>query len=126
LPAVRWVSGTDIELIAVATGGRIVPRFEELENVKLGEAKFVREIQFGTSNERMLVIEDCKESKAVTILIRGGSNMIVAEAKRSIHDANCVVRNLIKCPRIVYGGGSCELACSIKVSDEADKISTVE
>ncbi|EGR32682.1 hypothetical protein IMG5_074360 [Ichthyophthirius multifiliis] len=126
LPAVRWVSGTDIELIAVATGGRIVPRFEELENVKLGEAKMVREIQFGTSNERMLVIEDCRESKAVTILIRGGSNMIVAEAKRSIHDANCVVRNLIKCPKIVYGGGSCELACSIKVNEEADKISTVE
>ena len=89
----------------------------------------------------MLIIEDCKESKAgiflfyknqninikiVTILIRGGSNMIVSEAKRSIHDANCVVRNLIKCPKVVYGGGSCELACSIAVNAEADKISSVE
>ena len=62
----------------------------------------------------------------VTILIRGGSNMIVSEAKRSIHDANCVIRNLIKCPRIVYGGGSAEIACSLAVNAEADKISTVE
>jgi len=44
LPAVRWVSGTDIELIAVATGGRIIPRFEEIEPKKLGHAKCVREI----------------------------------------------------------------------------------
>jgi len=44
LPAVRWVSGTDIELIAVATGGRIIPRFEELSTEKLGHAKVVREI----------------------------------------------------------------------------------
>jgi T-complex protein 1 subunit epsilon len=51
--------------------------------------------------------------KAVSILVRGGSQMIVAEATRSIHDALCVVRNLIKCNKIVYGGGSCELSCAI-------------
>jgi len=73
LPAVRWVSGTDIELIAVATGGRIIPRFEEITADKLGEAGIVREIQFGTGSERMLIIEECKCSKAVTVLIRGGS-----------------------------------------------------
>ena len=100
----------------MATGGRIIPRFEEIKAEKLGEAKCVKEIQFGTSNERMLVIEDCKCTKAVTILVRGGSNMIVEEAKRSLHDALCVVRNLLKCPRIVYGGGSAEIACSIAVS----------
>ena len=64
----------------------------------------------------MLVIEGCKLSKAVTILIRGGSSMIIDEAKRSIHDAICVVRNLIKNNRIVYGGGSSELAVSLHVS----------
>lgn len=52
--------------------------------------------------------------------------MIVSEAKRSMHDSLCVVRNLIKCPRIVYGGGSAEIACSLKVNMEADKISSVE
>lgn len=59
LPAVRWVSGTDIELIAMATGGRIIPRFEEIDPKKLGKASLIREMSFGTSNERMLVIEGC-------------------------------------------------------------------
>lgn len=47
LPAVRWVGGPEIELIAIATGGRIVPRFEELSPEKLGSAGLVREISFG-------------------------------------------------------------------------------
>ena len=64
----------------------------------------------------MLVIEDCKCSKAVTILIRGGSQMIVDEAKRSLHDALCVVRNLIRSNKIVYGGGATEIACSLAVA----------
>ncbi len=88
----------------------------------MGNAGCVREIQFGTSNERLLVIEDCKCSKAVTILVRGGSSMIVDEAIRSLHDALCVVRNLIKTPRIVFGGGAPELACNIAVSAAADHV----
>lgn len=44
MPAVRWISGTDIELIAMATGGRIIPRFQEIEPKKLGKAKLIREI----------------------------------------------------------------------------------
>ncbi|XP_065216496.1 T-complex protein 1 subunit epsilon [Planococcus citri] len=126
LPAVRWVGGPEIELIAIATGGRIVPRFEELTPEKLGFAGLVREISFGTTKDKMLVIEECKNSKAVTIFLRGGNRMIVEEAKRSIHDALCVVRNLVKDNRIVYGGGSCELSCSIATNQEADKISSLE
>ena len=96
LPAIRWVGGVELELIAIATGGRIVPRFQELSPEKLGTAGLVREVTFGTTKERMLVIEQCSCSNAVTILIRGGNKMIVDEAKRSLHDAMCVVRNLIK------------------------------
>merc|ERR1712136_6912 len=96
LPAVRWVGGPEIELIAIATGGRIVPRFCELTADKLGEAGIVRELSFGTTKDRMLVIEGCKNSKAVTIFLRGGNKMIVEEAKRSVHDALCVVRNLVR------------------------------
>jgi T-complex protein 1 subunit epsilon len=105
LPAVRWVGGVELELIAIATGGRIVPRFQELTSEKLGKAGLVREVSFGTTKDRMLVIEDCACSNAVTVLIRGGNKMIVEEAKRSLHDAMCVVRNLIKDNRVVYGGG---------------------
>jgi T-complex protein 1 subunit epsilon len=126
LPAVRWVGGPEIELIAIATGGRIVPRFQELSAEKLGTAGLVREISFGTTKDRMLVIEECLNSKAVTIFLRGGTKMIVDEAKRSMHDALCAVRNLVRDNRIVYGGGAAEIACSIAVGKEADKIKSIE
>lgn len=126
LPAVRWVGGPEIELIAIATGGRIVPRFSELSADKLGHAGSVRELSFGTTKDKMLIIEDCKNTRAVTIFIRGGNKMIVEEAKRSIHDALCVIRNLVRDNRIVYGGGAAEISCSLAVSAAADKISSVE
>jgi len=126
LPAIRWVGGVELELIAIATGARIVPRFEEATPEKLGKAGLVREISFGTTKERMLLIEQCANSKAVTILVRGGNKMVVEEAKRSIHDALCVTRNLIRNDSIVYGGGSVEIACSLAVHAAADKISTLE
>jgi T-complex protein 1 subunit epsilon len=126
LPAVRWVGGPEIELIAIATGGRIVPRFQELTPDKLGTAGLVREINFGTTKDRMLVIEECKNSKAVTIFLRGGTKMIIEEAKRSMHDALCAVRNLVRDNRVVYGGGAAEISCSLAVSKEADKIKSIE
>lgn len=126
LPAVRWVGGPEIELIAIATGGRIVPRFSELTSDKLGYAGIVRELTFGTTKDHMLVIEKCKNSRAVTIFIRGGNKMIIEEAKRALHDALCVVRNLIKDSRVVYGGGAAEISCSLAVSAAANNIASLE
>lgn len=74
----------------------------------------------------MLVIEECQNTRAVTVLIRGGNQMVTAEAKRSIHDALCVVRSLIQDSRIVYGGGAAEISCSLAVAREADQLSTLE
>ena len=76
LPAVRWVGGPEIELIAIATNGRIVPRFEDLTSDKLGRAGKVREMSFGTTREKMLVIEECANSRAVTVFIRGSNKMV--------------------------------------------------
>lgn len=121
LPAVRWVGGSEIELIAIATNGRIVPRFEDLNSEKLGFAGKVYEIEFGTTRDRMLVIEECANSRAVTCFIRGSNKMLVDEAKRALHDSLCVVRNLIRDSRVVYGGGAAEITCSLAVSEEADK-----
>merc|ERR1712062_866648 len=126
LPAVRWGGGPEIELIAIATGGRIVPRFQELSGDKLGTAGLVRELSFGTTKDKMLVIEECANSKAVTIFLRGGTKMIIEEAKRSMHDALCVVRNLVRDNRVVYGGGAAEISCALAVSKEADNIKTIE
>jgi len=126
LPAVRWVGGVELELIAIATNARIVPRFAELSADKLGTAGHVHEESFGTTKDRMIVIEDCPNSRAVTVFVRGGNKMILDEAKRSLHDAICVVRNLIRDNRIVYGGGAAEIACSLKVSEAADAVGTIE
>jgi T-complex protein 1 subunit epsilon len=134
-------------LIALATGARIVPRFSELTPDKLGFAGSVRELSYGTTRDRMLVIEQCKSSKAVTVLVRGGNEMvgfclficthllltndycssqIIEEIKRSIHDAMCQTRNLIRDNRIVYGGGSAEIACAVAVNDAANLVSSLE
>lgn len=79
------ITGTyALQLIAMATGGRIVPRFEELNAQKLGKSGIVREISFGTTNERMLVIEQCQNSRAVTILLRGGNRMVCHAAARTL------------------------------------------
>jgi T-complex protein 1 subunit epsilon len=95
LPAVRWVGGPEIEvssqslarrpitwltlvsqLIAIATNGRIVPRFEDLTKEKLGKAGIVREVSFGTTRDKMLVIEECANSRTVTIFVRGSNKMV--------------------------------------------------
>ena len=125
LTAVRWVGGVELELIAIATGGRIIPRFEEISPEKLGTAAVVREVGFGTTKDRMIYIEGCANSKAVTIFVRGGNSMIIEEAKRSLHDSLCMVRNLIRDNRIVYGGGSAEIAASLAITEAADKDDTV-
>ena len=116
LPAVRWVGGVEIELLAIATGARIIPRFEEITPEKLGTAGLIKEMSFGTSNDRLILIQECNESKAITVLIRGGSRVICDEARRCLHDAICVVRNMVKNNLVVAGGGATELACSIAVS----------
>ena len=54
----------------------------------------------------MIQIEECKEKKAVTVLVRGGSKVIIDEAMRCLHDSICVVRNMIKKPSVVPGGGA--------------------
>ena len=98
LPAVRWVGGPEIELIAIATNGRIVPRFEDLSAEKLGKAGIVREMSFGTTREKMLVIEECANTRAVTIFVRGSNKMV-----RDLHlpttsheNLNCGRRLLMK------------------------------
>lgn len=125
LNAVRWISGTDIELLAMSSGAKIVPRFEELSLEKLGTVGEIEEIQIGTTSENMIVFKGLPNTKAVSILIRGGSKTIIDEAHRSIHDALCVIRNLIKNPFVIVGGGAAELSSSIFLRKQADEISNV-
>lgn len=126
LPAIRWVGGSEIELVAMATQGQIVARFGDLTEAKLGHAGKVREIPLGTTKDRLLFIEDCANPRAVTVVVRGGNQMIVEEAKRALHDALCAVRNMLRDGRIVYGGGAAEVSCSLMLAATADEISGIE
>jgi len=70
-------------LIAIATNGRIVPRFEDLTEAKLGRAGLVREITFGTTRDKMLIIEECANTKTVTVFVRGSNKMVRTSTDRS-------------------------------------------
>ena len=65
-----------MKLIAIATNGRIVPRFEDLTAEKLGRAGVVRELTFGTTRDKMLVIEECANARTVTVFVRGSNKMV--------------------------------------------------
>ena len=71
LNAIRWIGGSELELLAIATNGRIVPRFEDLTPDKLGTAGVIRELEFGTTKDRMLVIEECSNTKSRDLLYQG-------------------------------------------------------
>nr|XP_027205405.1 T-complex protein 1 subunit epsilon-like [Dermatophagoides pteronyssinus] len=116
IPAVRWVSGKELEMISLATGAQLVARFEDLSAERLGRAQTVREVSVGTEDQRMVLIEGCPTQKAVSILICGSNRSVADEAKRSVHDAICTVRNLVVNPAVVPGGCASEIACSLAVS----------
>jgi thermosome len=108
--AVRRIKKSDMEKLSKATGGKIVTKLDSITADDLGYANLVEERKVG--EDKMTFIEGCKHPKAVTILIRGGTERIVDEAERSIHDALCVVRDVVEEPKIVAGGGAPELEVS--------------
>jgi len=67
----------------MATNGRIVPRFEDMTAAKLGRAGIVREVTFGTTRDKMLVIEECANTKTVTVFVRGSNKMVRISLERS-------------------------------------------
>jgi chaperonin GroEL (HSP60 family) len=105
--AVQRVKASDMEKLAKATGGKPVTNIESLSKSDLGFAEIVEERKIG--NDKMTFIEGCKNPHAVAILIRGADKRFVDEAERSLHDALCVVRDVVQEPKIVAGGGAPEM-----------------
>lgn len=118
LPAVRWVGGHELGMLAAHISGSIIARFEDLTEADLGTGN-VREETLGTDSEKIVVVENVEQKKSVTILVRGSTKFVIEEAKRSIQDAICTVRNLLVWSDIVFGGGSAEISASIHLSKEA-------
>ena len=119
--AVRRVKKSDMEKLAKATGGRVVTNLDDLSEKDLGYAKLVEERKI--ADDKMCFVEGCKNPKAVTILIRGGTERIVDEAERSVHDALCVVRDVVQEPKILAGGGAPESELAGALRKFSEKIS---
>jgi len=118
--AVRRVKKSDMEKLAKATGGKVVTKLDDISPTDLGYATLVEERKIG--DDKMTFIEGCKHPRAVTILIRGGTERIVSEAERSIHDALCVVKDVIEEPKVLAGGGAPELDVSRALKKYAETL----
>lgn len=119
--SVRRVKESDMTKLARATGARIINNLEDLGTKDLGLADLVEERKVET--DKWVFIEGCKHPKAVTILIRGGSQRVVDEADRSLHDALMVTKDVIERPFIVAGGGSPESYVAGKLREWSSTLS---
>ncbi len=125
--AIKRVKFVEMDRLVKATGGKLVSDIEELKYEDLGHAGFVEERKFGEDKQALsrrdilLFVEKCKNPKALTILVRGGTKIIVDEAERVIHDALSVANDIIKDPYVVVGGGAAELETSRRLKSFAEK-----
>ncbi|MFX1455968.1 MAG: thermosome subunit beta, partial [Promethearchaeota archaeon] len=118
--AVRRVKKSDIEKLSKATGGMIYTNLDDVTPEKLGYAGLVEERKI--MNDSWIFIEDCKDPKSVVILIRGGTELIIDEVDRAIHDALCVVRDIVEDQKIVGGGGAPEIETAIQLREYASSL----
>ncbi|RLF89872.1 thermosome subunit, partial [Thermococci archaeon] len=118
--AVRRVKKSDMEKLAKATGAKIVTNIRDLTSEDLGEAELVEERK--VAGENMIFVEGCKNPKAVTILIRGGTEHVVDEVERALEDAVKVVKDILEDGKIIAGGGAAEIELSIKLDEYAKEV----
>ncbi|MGN6708730.1 MAG: thermosome subunit beta, partial [Candidatus Nitrosocosmicus sp.] len=112
---VRRVKESDMTKLSRATGARVINNLDDLTSNDLGNADLVEERK--VESDKWVFIEGCQNPKAVTILIRGGSQRVVDEADRSVHDALMVTKDVLEKPFIVAGGGSPEAYVSNKLKE---------
>jgi len=118
--AVRRAKKSDMERLSKATGAKVVTKIGDLSLEDLGHAGLVEEKKVG--KDKMTFIEECKNPKAVSLLLRGGTEHFVDSVERALEDAIGVVATIIKDGTVVAGGGAAEIDLSKKLSDYASKI----
>ena len=116
--AVRRVKESDMTKLGKATGGRVISNLDDLTEKDLGTADLAH--QKKVESDKWVFIEGCKHPQSVTLLIRGGSQRVIDEVDRSIHDALMVVKDVIEKPEIVAGGGAPESYAASKLKEWAD------
>ena len=117
--AVRRVKKSDMEKLAKATGAKIVTSIEDLSSEDLGYADVVEEKK--VADENMIFVMGCKNPRAVTILVRAGSEHVADEIERSIQDAIKDVATVIKYGKVIAGGGAIEIELARRLREEAKK-----
>ena len=118
--AVRRIKESDLTKLARATGARIVTNLDDLFEKDLGTADLVEERKI--EEDKWVFVEGCKHPKSVTLLLRGGSQRVVDEVERSVHDALMVVKDVIEHPSIVAGGGAPETFAATKLRNWAKSL----
>jgi len=118
--AIRRVKKSDMDALAKATGAKLVSRLEDLSASDLGTAALVQEKKI--SGDNMTFVEGCKNPKAVSMLVRGGSEHVVDEAERAVHDAIGACAAAIRVGKVVSGGGSAEVEVAMKLRNFAKTI----
>lgn len=116
--AVRRVKESDMIKLSKATGGRVVSSLDDLSENDLGLADLAQ--QKKVESDKWVFIEGCKHPQSVTLLIRGGTQRVIDEVDRSIHDSLMVVKDVIEKPAIVAGGGAPEAFAASILKDWAD------
>jgi len=118
--AIRRAKKSDMEKLAKATGGKIVTKIDSITLGDLGYAALVEERKIG--DDKMTFIEGCKNPQAVTLLIRGATERLTDETERSLHDALCVIRDVIEEPKVVAGGAAPEIEMSSVIRKYAETL----
>ena len=117
--AVRRVKESDMTKLAKATGARITSNIDDISEKDLGASNIVQ--QRKVESDKWVFIEGCKNPQSVTLLIRGGSQRVVDEVDRSIHDSLMVVKDVIEKPEIVAGGGAPEAVLAAFLKDWSER-----
>ena len=118
--AVRRAKKSDMEKLARATGGKVVTNLEDLTADDLGKAGLVEERKIG--EDKMTFVEECKDPKAVGILIRGGTEHVIDEVERGVHDALSVVGGAIEDGKMITGGGAPDIELAKGLREYAETV----
>ena len=119
--AIRRVKESDMIKLAKATDGRVISNLDDLSEKDLGAADLAH--QKKVESDKWVFIEGCKHPQSVTLLIRGGTQRVIDEVDRSIHDSLMVVKDVIEKPEIVAGGGAPEAFAASQIKEWADNFS---
>lgn len=118
--ALRRIKKSDMDKLSKATGGKIVTNLEDLGRQELGKAGLIEEKKIG--DDDMTFVTGCKDSKAVSIIVRGGTEHVVDEVERALHDAIRVVGVAIEDGKAIPGGGATEIEVSLRLRDYASTV----